>query len=93
MGTGGSAGAGVARWFHPLRRVGMCRDGMCRDGMRRVGMRRAGMCRDGMCRVGMCRDGIAQGSALVGLKLGFLRGAGRGALPEGTYRIWGLGGL
>ena len=73
MGTGGSAGAGVARWFHPLRRVGMCRDGMCR--------------------VGMCRDGIAQGSALVVLKLGFLRGAGRGALPEGTYRIWGSGGL
>ena len=63
MGTGGSAGAGVARWFHPLRRVGMC------------------------------RDGIAQGSALVVLKLGFLRGAGRGALPEGTYRIWGSGGL
>lgn len=41
----------------------------------------------------MLAQGMVLSSALVELKLGFLRGAGGGALPEGIYRIWSSGEL
>lgn len=43
--------------------------------------------------VAVLAQGMVLSSALFVLKLGFLRGAGRGALPEGTYRMWSSGGL